>query len=148
MSAKSRLLLDVGLLGVLIVAYVPSATGVSVHEWLSLAVMVPTLVHLVVNWDWVLRVVGRARSRLAATSFANLIVDAGLFLATVTVMVSGLAISTVVSRTLGTPTTATQLWDSVHLLSADATIALMLVHFALHWKWFLAAVPNLKEALR
>ncbi|MEN6299682.1 MAG: hypothetical protein ABFD51_07200, partial [Anaerolineaceae bacterium] len=31
----------------------PSLTGIPVHEWLGLAVIIPLLVHLLLNWGWI-----------------------------------------------------------------------------------------------
>ena len=40
------------------------------------------------------------------------------------------------------------LWVSALLVSADATIALLLVHFVLHWKWIVNAAGKLGRAPR
>ena len=39
MSARTRLLLDLAMFGVLLVAYNPAWSGLAVHEWLSVAVI-------------------------------------------------------------------------------------------------------------
>jgi len=62
-------------------------------------------------------------------------VDVALFMAAVTVTVSGLMVSQAISSALGFSVTATALWATVHSLSADATVLLLFAHFALHAKW-------------
>lgn len=142
MSVRTRLVLDVGLFTALIVAYAPYATGISVHEWLSIAIVAPALLHLIVNWDWVIRVVANVTRRLSAASAVNLVIDALLFVSAVTVMVSGFAISRVVGSVLGLATTATQLWSQVHSVSADASVALLFIHFVLHARWMKTVIDG------
>lgn len=83
-----------------------------------------------------MRTVGRVFGRLRATSAVNLVVDATLFLATVTVMLSGLMLSQVIAAALGVSVTPSVTWHVAHAWSANATIVFMLLHFALHASWF------------
>lgn len=135
MNARSRLLLDIGLFLAFLAAFSPTVTGISVHEWLSLALAVPTLAHLILNWDWVLRTIARFVNRARTMSRVNLGVDIALFLATVTVMLSGFMVSQVIASTLGLALSVTAAWSTLHALSATATIGLLLVHLGLHVPW-------------
>lgn len=144
MSARARLALDAGLLLTFLVAFNPALTGISVHEWLSLAVIVPTLVHLVVNTDWVMHTAKRIVAKLREVSALNLAVDAALFVATVTVMLSGFMVSQVIASALGVTAVPSVTWHVVHSASATATIVLLLAHFALHLPW---AIRVLKRTL-
>lgn len=146
MSRTARLALDLGLLVAFLVAFSPGLTGISVHEWLSLAILVPTLVHLVVNWDWVLRVCARLFERIRATSRVNLAVDALLFGAVVTVMLSGLMISQAIASAIGVMATSGGAWSAVHTISAFGTMVLLGVHFALHASWMLRATRGMRPA--
>ena len=135
MSAVKRLLIDVLLLAAIVAAYKPGATGFTLHEWLSLALAAPILVHLVVNWDWVGRA-GRALfRRLRRATRLNFAVDSLLFVATVTVMLSGFAVSRALAGAIGLATDPEPIWYAVHSVSADATLALVILHLVLHWKW-------------
>jgi len=142
MSVRNRLLLDVALFAAIVIAYAPAATGTSIHEWLSVAIAVPALLHLVLNWDWVIRFAKNVFGRLTSSSILNATVDAMLFVSAVAVVLSGLLISQVIAGTLGIETAGTQLWRTVHSLSADTTIALLFVHFALHARWMAAAFQS------
>jgi hypothetical protein len=135
MSNKTRLVLDIGLLLAFLVAFSPGATGISVHEWLSLAIGVPTLIHLVINWDWVVRVAGNVLGKIRATSRVNLAVDMALFVATITVMLSGLLVSQVIATSLGLALTPDAIWYAVHSASATISVVLLTIHFALHAPW-------------
>ena len=145
MSRRSRFFIDIALLIGLLVANDPARTGIAVHEWLSIALVVPLLVHLVINWEWTVHVTKRFFARLMSVSRLNLVVDVALFASTVAVMVSGFAVSSVLSGVLGFATSASPLWVAVHAASASATIIALLTHFALHAKWFAQTLAALLE---
>lgn len=140
MTARKRLLIDGIMLGTFVAAYKPFLTGLSLHEWLSLALFAPVLVHLVVNWDWAVRVIGRFLRRLRGATRLNLLVDVGLLVSVVTVMLSGLFVSQVIMGLLGSAGTAETIWHRVHSISADATIAFVALHLLLHLRWIVRAV--------
>jgi uncharacterized membrane protein SirB2 len=135
MTARSRVLLDLALFGVLLVAYNPSWTGLALHEWLCAAALVPLLVHLVINWDQTVRLAQRFAEHLRHLPRVNLIVDTALFFSAVGVTLSGFMVSRAIAGALGLVFTPSALWTSVHSFTADFTIALLVVHFVLHWKW-------------
>ena len=143
MSKRSRLLLDLALLIGLLVANDPERTGLAIHEWLSITLVVPILVHLVINWEWTVQVTKRFFARLLSASRLNLVVDTALFASTVAVMVSGLAVSSVVAGFFGLTSGASPLWIAVHEISATGTIVTLLVHFALHGKWFVQTLSTM-----
>jgi len=143
MSAKNRFVLDALLFFALLAACNPALTGFTVHEWLSLALAVPTLVHVIINWDWVLRVIDRFAEKIRASNRINLAVDALLFLATVAVVVSGFAVSTSIAGVLGLATSASMSWHVLHALSANAVFALFALHTALHYKWIARTAAEL-----
>jgi Domain of unknown function (DUF4405) len=146
MTARSRLLLDLGMFAALLAAFNPAWTGIAVHEWLSLAAITPLLVHMIINWDATLRVVEKFADRLLHTSRINILVDVALFVSTVTVMLSGLMVSHTIAGLLGFSATPNQLWVAMHSLTADTTIALLLAHFALHWRWVTSVAFRLVPA--
>ena len=135
MSARTRLLVDSLLLAAFVAAYYPFKTGLAVHEWLCVIVIIPSLVHLVVNWDWAQRVASRVLGNLRATTRLNFVVDSCLFVAVVSAMVSGFVVSRVIGGLFGFSASPFPIWHRVHSLSADATIVLALVHLGLHWRW-------------
>ena len=142
MSVRGRLLLDLAMFGALLAAFNPGWTGLAWHEWLSVAVIVPLLYHLVINWDKVLRVMTTFAEKLWHGSRLDLVVDAALFVLAVTAMMSGLMVSQVVAPVLGVHLTPTSIWVSVHDWSADFTIVLLLVHTVLHWRWIYNCTLN------
>lgn len=146
MSARARLWLDLALFGALFLAYNPAWTRVAVHEWLCVIMVVPLLFHVVINWDQTLQILRRFARLARTTPKVNLMVDAALFAVAVTVTLSGLLISQSVAGAIGVTIVPSSLWVSTHTWSADATILLLLVHFALHWRWIVNAAGKLGRA--
>ena len=143
MSARARLWLDLALFGALFLAYNPAWTRIAVHEWLCVIAVVPLLFHVIINWDQTLAILRRFAELVKTTPKVNLVVDGALFVAAVTVMLSGLLVSQYVLPALGLRVTPTALWVTTHRWSADATMLLLLVHFALHWRWIVRAAGRL-----
>lgn len=135
MSARSRLFLDLAMLTALLTAYTPSATGVAIHEWLGIVLVVPLLFHLIINWEWTVCVATRFFERIRNASRLNLVVDTLLFASAAAVTLSGLMISRVALPFLGLSVTPSAAWIALHSVTADTTVALLLVHFALHASW-------------
>ncbi|MBN2839998.1 MAG: hypothetical protein JXP37_03470 [Coriobacteriia bacterium] len=52
MRMKARLVLDAVLLFVFLLVMNTSATGIPIHEWLSVGVTALLVVHLLTEWDW------------------------------------------------------------------------------------------------
>jgi hypothetical protein len=147
MRARSRLLLDLVIACGLIAAYRPTWTGISLHEWVSIAIIVPLAVHLVVNWEWCVRIARTFLDRLFHTSRANFVVDVGLLIASVAVMLSGVMVSPIPAF-FGAATTQFPVWAILHAWSANAIIALFALHAALHWKWIAATVKRMASEFR
>jgi|GEM_PF-1669392 len=136
MTARKRLPIDLFMFSAFLVAYKPFSTGLSLHEWVALVLVVPVLVHLVINWDWAVRVSTSFARQLRKMNRVNLVADTALFISTVAAMLSGFMVSRVIAGFVGFSVSAGPLWHTVHSLSADVAIALALLHTALHWGWF------------
>ena len=139
-------MLDIVLTIGLVAAYRPTWTGISLHQWLSIAIIAPLLLHLIVNWQWAIQVLRTFLKRLFSASRLNFIVDCGLLVSTVAVMLSGFMVSTWFAEPLGVSSSHLLVWQAVHLWSANATIALFALHGALHWRWIAATAKRLAEA--
>jgi hypothetical protein len=71
-------------------------------------------------------------------------VDALFFIAMTTSFFSGLLISKSVMSVLGIQLNTDHGWESIHRLASDASLILLGLHFALHFKW---VTSNLKRYL-
>jgi hypothetical protein len=146
MRARTRLVLDVGLLVALVAAFRPLWTGITVHQWLSIAIITPLLIHIIVNWDWTVRMVRTFLERLMSLSRVKLALDIALFLSAVTVMVSGFMVSPALLAPIGIRPSQPVLWHDTHVWSANAVILLLLVHAAMHWRWIYGTAGRLVRA--
>ena len=133
MSARERLALDLVILAAVVAAANPILTGIRLHEWIGLVLTLPAVVHLVVNWDWVVRTVAGLLGKAKATTRLNLLVDSGLFVSLVGVTLSGFLVIPGLAASLGVQATAS--WHAAHLLTSDLTVAFTLAHLALHASW-------------
>jgi hypothetical protein len=138
MSRTTRLALDVALFVAIVACSNPTWTGISLHEWLGIAIVVPALFHLVINWDWVERAFESLLGKIQAASAANLVVDSVLFVAAVAVTLSGFLVWPAFMAPLGGEISRT--WIVVHDVASDITIVALLGHFALHARWFARAI--------
>jgi len=140
MRARTNLLIDAIILAGYLVATNPVTTGTPVHEWLSIGLALVALVHLVVHWDWTVRVTRRLLTRLGTLPRINLLVDAALLAAIVTCVLSGLAVSRAALSFAGRTVSDTSIWHAVHSESSTVLLALVGVHLGLHWSWVASTI--------
>ncbi len=135
MSAKTNLILDSAIFAAFLAVSNPVLTGITVHEWLALAFAVAVIVHLLFHWDWLVKVTRQFFQKLFHQSRLNYVIDALFFIALTATMISGLMISKIILPTLGIALSVSRSWRMVHSFSADASLILLGLHFALHFKW-------------
>ena len=140
MKVKTNLLIDLGIFVALLVALEPSLTGIPIHEWFSAAFAGAIIVHLLLHWDWMVNVMFKFFKKLFHTSRLQFAVDTLLFVTMTAVIASGLLISKTVMPALGLSVIRNPMMQGLHSLSANATLLLVGVHFALNWNWVVSAV--------
>lgn len=106
-------------------------TGVGLHQWLGVVIGLLALYHLFVHSDWVEAVSKRFFGRTSRRARSYFLVDAGLLLGFEAILISGLAISTWLSLSLGNM----QAWIDFHVTASIVTLLLALVKIAIHWRW-------------
>lgn len=141
MSNKTNLVLDLTIFTVFLVAYNPRLTGNTIHEWLSVAFGAAIVTHLLFHWKWIASVTTDYFKKFFHRSRLNYIVDLLFFIAMTGSLFSGLMISKDVLSTLGIQIgEVSRGWKSIHTLTSDASLILLGIHFALHWKWVVSNV--------
>jgi hypothetical protein len=135
MSTKKKLILDITMFGAFLVVSNPHLTGMTVHEWLGVSLIGALITHLLFNWEWIVNVGRTFFKKLWHQSRLNFVVDTAFFIVMTGVLFSGLMISESVLPTLGIQLNASRNWRSIHFMLSDASVILLGLHFALHWKW-------------
>jgi len=135
MSTKNNLILDLSMFGVFLVIANPRLTGGSIHEWLAVSFSAAVITHLISHWDWIVKVGREFFKKLWHQSRLNFVVDTLFFIAMTGSLFSGLLISESVLSTLGIQLDVSRSWRSIHSLMSDASVVMLGLHFALHWKW-------------
>ncbi len=135
MRLKTNYLIDAVIFAALLVALEPRLTGIAIHEWFSAAFAGTIIAHILMHWKWITGVMGKFFARLWHKSRLQFIVDTLLFIAFTAVMMSGLMISKSILPTLGLSAIHNQSFRMLHSLSANASLLLAGVHFALNWNW-------------
>ncbi len=139
MSTKTNLLLDLTIFTAFLAVSNPHLTGNSIHEWLSLSFGAAILTHLLFHWQWLVKLTTEYFKKFFHRSRLNYLVDLLFFIAMTGALFSGLLISKEVLATLGIQLgEVSRSWKSLHSLTADASLILLGIHFALHWKWVTA----------
>jgi Domain of unknown function (DUF4405) len=135
MSTKSNLILDLGMFGIFMVVANPHMTGTTIHEWLALSLAGTALTHILVHWKWIFSVAKGFFKKLWHQSRLNFVVNT-LFLITMTgSFISGLMISKSVMPSVGITLDVSRSWRMIHNMMSNASLAVLALHIALHWKW-------------
>ena len=142
---RRNLAIDIAALAVYLVAANPAVTGIGIHEWLGLGMLVIFFVHAAMHVDWVIEAVRRSFVRLSWARTGNAVLDLVIVAVVMVVMVSGVMVSGAVLPALGLYADGYYFWDPLHAMSAKLLLALMLVHVAVHWPWFAKVLKKRKE---
>ncbi len=140
MLTKKKLILDLTMFGAFLAVSNPRFTGISIHEWLGVSFIAAIVTHLLFNWEWIVNVGKTFFRKLWHQSRLNFVVDTAFFIVMTGVLFSGLVISKSVLPTLGIQLNAGGSWRSIHFMLSDASVILMGLHFALHWKWVVSNI--------
>ena len=139
-------MLDTSMLALFTVLMSWRLTGVSLHEWLGLALTALLLLHLVVHWGWV---EARVAALLQPTRrrFGALLLNSAVFVAMGATIVSGLVVSKVVMPNHLTPV-AYLGWHGLHESAATVTVLLIGLHLAFNWDRIRGAIQRLASSDR
>ena len=139
---RRNLAIDIAALAVYLVAANPAVTGIGIHEWLGLGMLVIFFVHAAMHVDWVIEAVRRSFVRLSWARTGNAVLDLVIVAVVMVVMVSGVMVSGAVLPALGLYADGYYFWDPLHAIAATALLALLLVHVVAHWRWLVGFFKN------
>jgi hypothetical protein len=109
----------------------PHSTGVSIHEWFTVAAVGTLIVHFVLHWDWSIRLTSRFPVKLFHSSRLNYLLAIAIFIGFTAIMVNGLMISESVLPTMGLHPGGRFAWRHIHDLAANLMFLPVAVHVAL-----------------
>ena len=115
-------------------------TGLTVHEWLGLGFGVVIIVHLLLNWRWIVATTRRFFSKLPGMVRFKSLVDITLFVAMTVVIFSGLMISESALPFLGLHVGQNPFLRTIHSASSTVVLVLIGLHLGSNWKWLMTAV--------
>ena len=140
MATKINLIFDtVIFLGFLVISN-PHLTGNTIHEWLGVSFAATIITHLLLHWEWIMKVGKEFFRKLWHQSRLNFAVNILFFIVMTGSLFSGLMISNDVMSVLGIQLAVSRSWRSIHVLMSDASVILLGVHIALHWQWIVTNV--------
>jgi hypothetical protein len=140
MSTKTDLILDSVIFTALLVVANPHLTGNTIHEWLGISLAGAIITHLLFHWDWIIKVGREFFRKLFHQSRLNFVVDTLFFFAMTGSFFSGILISKDVMSVLGIQLNASGGWKMIHTLTSDASVIMLGIHFALHWRWIVTNI--------
>jgi len=138
MSTRTNLTLDIVIFTAFLAITNPHLTGNTIHEWLGVSFAAAIITHLLFHWDWIVKVGKEFFKKFFHQSRLNVVVNTLFFIAMTGSLFSGLLISKDVMSTLGIQLDVNRSWKSIHTLMSDASVIMLGVHVALHWKWIVA----------
>jgi len=140
MNTKTKLNLDLVIFTAFLAVTNPHLTGNSIHEWLGVSLAAGIITHLLLNWKWIMDLTKTFFKKLWHKSRLNYVVNMLFFIAMTGSFFSGLLISKDVMSTLGLQLNVSGSWKLLHTLMSDASVMMLGVHVALHWKWILNSI--------
>jgi hypothetical protein len=134
-QTKTKLWIDIAIFAGFLITMDPRSSGLAVHEWLATSLIAALVVHLLLNWDWIIQISRRLLGRLNSQSRINYILNWLLFIDGTVIMLSGFMISESLLPFLGIQLPRNFAWRGLHDGSANLFLLLLGLHTALHWNW-------------
>jgi hypothetical protein len=140
MSTKTNLIVDTTIFAAFLAITNPHLTGNTIHEWLGVSFAAAIITHLLLHWDWIVKVGKDFFKKLWHQSRLNFVANTLFFVLMTGSLFSGLMISKDVMSALGIQLNVSQSWKMLHSLMSDASVVVLGVHIALHWKWIVTNI--------
>jgi hypothetical protein len=117
----------------------PGITGLLIHEYVSLALLVVVLVHTIQHYDWIIdRIFRRKPSK--PLQWVNLALDILTALDFMACMVSGIFVSRYVLPAIGLVAPGYFFWYPLLSITAKLLLATIIALLALHFRWIVATI--------
>lgn len=133
-GSQKRLLVDAALFIGFIVCFFLDLTGVSLHQWLGLAVGIVAAYHLITHHNWVGAVTRRFFASTSDQARIYYLLDAALLAGFLTIFGTGLVIST----WLGLALSDYSAWFALHAIASVVTLIVLVAKIWLHARWIVS----------
>lgn len=137
--SKKKVVFDVALLVVLLIAEFPVITGTAAHEWIGIVCAIVLLLHCSLRGA----IPTRFGKEKMLPKLARTVLNALILFLLALCAVSGIMVSGTVLPTFGLYADGFFFWDPLHAFSAKALMALLLVHVALNGRALLVAIRGI-----
>lgn len=122
----------------------PVLTGIPIHEWTGLGLLIAFSIHAAMHIDWMVDTVKASFVEPMRTRIGHLALDVLIVAAFATATVSGLLISGSLLQAFGLYAPGYYFWDPLHAVSAKVLMALLIIHLVVHARWIAGFVRGLK----
>ena len=144
-TAKRNLVINIIALAIYLIVANPTVTGIRIHEWLGLGLLVVFLIHFIVHYDWMVDTLRNFFTKPTFSRQGNLIVDCLILIVFMTAIVSGIGISGAVLLDFGLYVEGYYFWGPIHSVSAKLLLALLVIHMVVHWRWMVSFMRGEKD---
>jgi hypothetical protein len=134
-QTKTKLVIDIIIFVIFLIAMEPRSSGIAIHEWLTTSALAVLVVHLLLSWDWITQITRRFLAKTNNLARINYILNWLLFIDGTVIMLSGFMISESLLPMLGISLPHGFAWRRLHDLTANLFLLLLGLHTALHWTW-------------
>jgi len=137
-SSQANWLIDIVLYTAFLLAFFIDLTGLALHQWVGAAAGALAGYHMIRHWAWIKAVTTRFFKRTSGQARWYYLVDSVILLSFITMLVTGLAISTWFNLELPAYTT----WLNVHIMASLTTLAAVVFKIGLHWRWIVSVAQR------
>ena len=138
-NQQKNWIIDIFLLVGFLISFYLELTGVILHQWIGVALMVLGFVHLLVHWDWVKAVTIRFFNGKNPRNRWYYLIDLLIMLGFVVIVETGLVISTWFNLALNNYVA----WLDIHIYASITTLALTVLKVGLHWRWVVTTTKKM-----
>ena len=128
----TKIIANLALLVSFILTYFIDLTGLELHQYLGVTAAGIMGVHVITHWTWITNVSRRLFKKMSGRVRLYYLLDGALFLAFITITITGVLISTWLEVFLSDY----MVLRSIHIISSIAGLVLLIVKMGLHWKFF------------
>jgi hypothetical protein len=140
---RNKLLIDLIAFVAFLISMDPHSSGIPIHEWLTIAIAGVIVVHLLLNWSWIVDVTKHLFIKSTNGARLNYVLNWLLFIDGVLIMLSGIMISERVMPFFGVTMSESFSWRGLHDSSANLFLIILGIHLALHWNWIIITTKRL-----